>query len=50
LRASKNDEARVVQQALDETRKEIKSSDADIKAAAVLKLVYVSTLTRARLS
>ncbi|GAA5934933.1 hypothetical protein JCM3775_001686 [Rhodotorula graminis] len=44
LRASKNDEARVVHQALDETRKEIKSSDADIKAAAVLKLVYLEML------
>ncbi|GAA5840988.1 hypothetical protein JCM9279_001282 [Rhodotorula babjevae] len=44
LRASKNDEARVVHQALDETRKEIRSSDADIKAAAVLKLVYLEML------
>ncbi|BGP38775.1 AP-3 complex subunit delta [Rhodotorula kratochvilovae] len=44
LRASKNDEARVVQQALDETRKEIRSKDADIKAAAVLKLVYLEML------
>ncbi|GAA5826066.1 hypothetical protein JCM3770_005228 [Rhodotorula araucariae] len=44
LRASKNDEERVVQQALDETRKEIRSKDADIKAAAVLKLVYLEML------
>lgn len=42
LRANKNDEGVVVQRALDETRKEIKSKDVDIKAAAVLKLVYVS--------
>lgn len=42
LRANKNDEARVVQQALDETRKEIQSSDIDLKAEAILKLVYVS--------
>lgn len=41
LRANKNDQDRVVQQALDETRKEIVSKDVDIKAAAVLKLVYV---------
>lgn len=42
LRANKNDEARVVQQALDETRREIQSSDIDLKAEAILKLVYVS--------
>lgn len=41
LRANKNDEQAVVQRALDETRKEIKSKDVDVKAAAVLKLVYV---------
>ncbi|GAA6027914.1 hypothetical protein JCM8097_001779 [Rhodosporidiobolus ruineniae] len=44
LRANKNDEARVVQQALDETRKEIASKDMDVKAAAVLKLVYLEML------
>lgn len=32
----------MVQQALDECRKEIASKDMDVKAAAVLKLVYVS--------
>lgn len=42
LRANKNDESKVIQQALDETRKEIKSKDLEVKAAAVLKLVYVS--------
>lgn len=47
LRANKNDEARVVQQALDETRKEIQSSDIDLKAEAILKLVYVSATSRA---
>lgn len=41
LRANKNDEARVVQQALDETKKEIQHKDLDVKAAAVLKLIYV---------
>ncbi|GAA5965977.1 hypothetical protein JCM8115_004782 [Rhodotorula mucilaginosa] len=44
LRANKNDEARVVQQALDETRKEIQSSDIDLKAEAILKLVYLEML------
>lgn len=33
----------MVLRALDETRKEIKSKDLDVKAAAVLKLVYVRT-------
>jgi AP-3 complex subunit delta-1 len=46
LRANKNDEAKVIQQALDETRKEIKSKDLEVKAAAVLKLVYVSRIPR----
>lgn len=41
LRANKGDEAGVVQQALEETRKEIKKKDIEVKAAAVLKLVYV---------
>lgn len=47
LRANKNDEARVVQQALDETRREIQSSDIDLKAEAILKLVYVSETSSA---
>lgn len=41
LRANKDDEGKVIQQALDETRKEIKSKDLEVKAAAILKLVYV---------
>ncbi|GAA5969762.1 hypothetical protein JCM11641_008034 [Rhodosporidiobolus odoratus] len=44
LRANKNDEAGVVQRALDECRKEIQSKDMDIKSAAVLKLVYLEML------
>ncbi|GAA5934194.1 Apl5p [Sporobolomyces koalae] len=44
LRANKNDESRVVQQALDECRKEIAHKDMDVKAAAVLKLVYLEML------
>ena len=51
LRANKNDEGRVIEAALNETRKEIKSKDIEVKAAAVLKLVYVRfspALIRAR--
>ncbi|GAA6005298.1 hypothetical protein JCM11491_002650 [Sporobolomyces phaffii] len=44
LRANKNDEVRVVHQALDECRKEIANKDMDVKAAAVLKLVYLEML------
>ncbi|BGO90401.1 hypothetical protein NBRC10512_004114 [Rhodotorula toruloides] len=44
LRANKNDEARVVEQALEETRKEIQSSDIDLKSAAILKLIYLEML------
>lgn len=36
----------MIQSALDETRKEIKQSDLDLKAGAVLKLVYVSPAFR----
>lgn len=31
----------MVEQALEETRKEIQSSDIDLKSAAILKLIYV---------
>lgn len=41
LRASKDDKV-VIERALEETRKEIKSKDLEVKAAAILKLVYVS--------
>ncbi|BGP23565.1 AP-3 complex subunit delta-1 [Rhodotorula toruloides] len=44
LRANKNDEARVVEQALEETRKEIQSNDIDLKSAAILKLIYLEML------
>ncbi|KAL8286990.1 hypothetical protein RQP46_003996 [Phenoliferia psychrophenolica] len=44
LRANKNDEGRVIEAALNETRKEIKSKDIEVKAAAVLKLVYLEML------
>lgn len=48
LRANKNDEARVVEQALEETRKEIQSSEIDLKSAAILKLIYVSRTGHSR--
>ena len=41
LRANKKDEAKFIAQAVDEIRKEVKSKDMDLKAAAVLKLTYV---------
>ena len=41
LRASKNDETRVVRTALSEIAREAKSPDWEIKAGAVLKLTYV---------
>ena len=43
LRANKKDEAKFIAQAVDEIRQEIKSKDMEIKAAAVLKLTYVSS-------
>lgn len=49
LRANKNDEYSVIEHALDECRKEIKQSDIDLKAAAVLKLVYVSPIRGRRM-
>jgi AP-3 complex subunit delta-1 len=42
LRANKKDEATFIGQAVDEIRKEVRSKDMDLKAAAVLKLTYVS--------
>ena len=44
LRANKKDESRFIARAVDEIRKEIRSKDMEIKAAAVLKLTYVSVL------
>lgn len=50
LRASKDDEDRVIRQALDETQREIKSTDLDLKAGAVLKLCYLDMLGSAALA
>ena len=47
LRANKKDEAKFIAQAVDEIRQEIRSKDMELKAAAVLKLTYVRTQTRA---
>ena len=44
LCANKKDESRFIARAVDEIRKEIRSKDMEIKAAAVLKLTYVSVL------
>lgn len=41
LRASRHDEAKVVQAALGDIASEIKSNDWELKAGAVLKLTYV---------
>jgi AP-3 complex subunit delta len=45
LRANKKDEAKFISQAVDEIRKEVRSKDMELKAAAILKLTYVSTFT-----
>lgn len=42
LRAHKNDEARFIAEAIGEIRKEVRNEDMELKAAAVLKLTYVS--------
>ncbi|KAI0778814.1 Ap3d1 protein [Trametes elegans] len=44
LRANKQDESKFISQAVDEIRREIKSKDMEIKAAAVLKLTYLHML------
>lgn len=44
LRANKQDENKFISQAVDEIRKEIKDKDMEIKAAAILKLIYVRPL------
>ncbi|KAI0756396.1 adaptin N terminal region-domain-containing protein [Daedaleopsis nitida] len=48
LRANKKDESKFLAQAVDEIRTEVKSKDMEIKAAAVLKLTYVSCYTSVR--
>ena len=43
LRANKKDEAKFIAEAVDEIRKEVRSKDMELKAAAILKLTYVRT-------
>jgi AP-3 complex subunit delta-1 len=43
LRSNKKDEAKFIAQAVDEIRREVRSKDMELKAAAILKLTYVST-------
>ncbi|CAE6495108.1 unnamed protein product [Rhizoctonia solani] len=44
LRANKGDESQFIAKAVDEIRTEVKSKDMDLKAAAVLKLIYLDML------
>ncbi|TFY71813.1 hypothetical protein EVG20_g1192 [Dentipellis fragilis] len=44
LRANKQDEAKFIAQAVEEIRREIKSKDMELKAAALLKLTYLEML------
>ena len=41
LRAHKGDESRFIAGAMEEIRREVRSEDMELKAAAVLKLTYV---------
>ncbi|KNZ63199.1 hypothetical protein VP01_1174g2 [Puccinia sorghi] len=50
LRASKDDEKSVIDQALSEIAREVKSTDLDLKAAAILKLCYLDMLGYPQLS
>lgn len=43
LRANKNNESRFIAGAIDEIRREVRSDDMELKAAAVVKLTYVSS-------
>ena len=45
LRANKSNESRFIAGAIDEIRKEVRSDDMELKAAAVLKLTYVRVPT-----
>ena len=44
LRANKKNESKYISQAIDEIRKEVKTKDMEVKAAAILKLTYVRVL------
>ena len=49
LRANKSDESKFIARAVDEIRREIRSKDMELKAAAVLKLTYVRRSSKAGL-
>jgi len=49
IRAHKGSEAKYIDSAIAECRKEIKNRDLEIKAQAILKLTYVRVLLRGRL-
>lgn len=49
LRANKKDEAKFINQAVDEIRQEIKSKDMELKAGAVMKLTYVCGVSKSRI-
>ena len=44
LRANKHDEARFINQAIDEIRTEARSKEMEVKAAAILKMTFVSSI------
>ena len=44
LRANKHDEAKFINQAIDEIRTEARSKDMGVKAAAILKMTFVSSI------
>lgn len=50
LRSSKDDEKRVIQKALSEISQEVRSTDFDLKAGAILKLCYLDMLGYPQLS
>lgn len=49
IRAHKGSEAKYIDSAIAECRKEIKNRDLEIKAQAILKLTYVRVVLRGRL-
>ena len=44
LRANKHNEAKFINQAIDEIRTEARSKDMGVKAAAILKMTFVSSI------
>lgn len=44
LRANKHDEAKFINQAIEEIRTEARSKDMGVKAAAILKMTFVSSI------